>query len=272
MPGWNKPCEVEDFADPAMADAIRRIFPDDCDYGAYRKHWEIAMAVRAAATLLPAARRKVAVGVGAGKEASSFYLTHLFDEVIATDLYRTPAWPLDSPPDMLHHPERYAGGTPFVPGRLRVQHMDGRALEFADAAADFLYSSGSIEHFGTFDDIRRAASEMGRVLRPGGIIAISTELCVRGQAGYLQPDTLLLSMDMLQDLIVRPSGCLPVDELRSTLSAATLAHPVAFAFAARDRVRMHQSGSRRWSQYPHIVIEDGDRAWTSYHLTLRKPQ
>ena len=102
------------------------------------------------------------------------------------------------------------------------------------------------------------------------VIAISTELCVAGDAGYLQPDTLLLDVRMLRELIVEPSGCRPVDELCPSPSRATLAAPVHFGAAGLDRVQMHYSGRRHWSQYPHIVIQDGTRAWTSFHLTLRK--
>src|SRR5262245_44423892 len=112
MPNWNKACEIEDFADAAIAGAIRRVFPEEAGNGAYRKHWEIAMAGLAAETLLPPERRVRALGVGAGKEATLFYLTNIFEEVVASDLYHSTAWPLDSPAGMLTHPERYARGMP----------------------------------------------------------------------------------------------------------------------------------------------------------------
>ena len=41
-------------------------------------------------------------------------------------------------------------------------------LEFEDGSFDAVFSLSSIEHFGSWADIRRSAEEIGRVLRPGG--------------------------------------------------------------------------------------------------------
>jgi SAM-dependent methyltransferase len=275
---WNKPCEVEDFHQPEMASALRALFPREAVASAewprgaeYRKHWEICMVMLAMQAFLEPERRQFALGVGAGTEATTFLLTHHFRWVFATDLYATADWSGDSPPNMLTQPANYAGGFPFQNRRLVVQHMDARQIQHEDATFDLVYSCGSIEHFGTREQIRQAAGEMGRVLKPGGIIAISTEFCVRGAPGYVEKDTLLLSQLDLVELIVEPSGCTPVDALCFNISAATLNQPVVYADALRDRVRMLQGRQTAWSQYPHIVIDNGERAWTSYHLTLRKP-
>ncbi len=278
MTFWNKPCEVEDFSDAALAGVIRRVFPREAAKAGdwprgreYRKHWEIGMAVLAAETFLAEGRRGFALGIGAGTEATSFYLTNIFRWVFATDLYLSPDWPQDSPKAMLSEPGRFAGGTPFRRTRLVVQHSDARDVPHEDETFDFIYSCGSIEHFGTREQIRRAAAEMGRVLRPGGVVAISTEYCARGAPGYLVSDTLLLGPDDMRELIVEPTGCAPVDELRFDVSEATLRGAVRWADAIRDRVRMQHEPDMPWSQYPHILMDDGRRAWTSYHLTLRKP-
>ncbi|HEX3558790.1 MAG TPA: class I SAM-dependent methyltransferase [Pyrinomonadaceae bacterium] len=274
---WNKPCEVEDFADPALAGVMRRVFPRDAAAAdwprgrEYRKRWEVAMAVLAAETFLGEGRRGCALGVGAGTEATSFYLTNLFRWVFATDLYASAGWPQDSPPAMLSEPARFADGTPFRLRRLVVQHMDARELSHEDETFDFIYSCGSVEHFGTREQIARACAEMGRVLKPGGVIAISTEFCARGESGYLVSDTLLLGAEDLRELIVKPTGCAPLDELRFKVSEATLGAPVPWEDAIRDRVNMQHRPDMAWSQYPHILLDDGLRAWTSYHVTLRKP-
>lgn len=278
MIAWNKPCEIEDFSDPLLAGVIRAVFPrqaavaDDWPRGReYRKQWEIGMAVLAARTFLPESRRQFALGIGAGTEATSFALTHDFRWVFATDLYAGTEWQQDSPPAMLFAPERFAYETPFRKRRLVVQQMDARNLDHEDGTFDFIYSCGSIEHFGTRKQIRQASVEMGRVLSPGGIIAISTEYCARGAPGYLVHDTLLLGPGDLRELIVEPSGCTPVDELRFDVSEATLRTAVRRQDALRDRVRMQHDPHLPWSQYPHMVLHEDDRAWTSYHLTLRKP-
>ncbi len=278
MKAWNKPCEVEDFSDPALAAVMRRVFPRESASAEgwprgreYRKHWGVALAVLAAETFLGEGRRGLALGVGAGTEATSFYLTNLFRWVFATDLYAAACWPYDSPASMLSEPARFAGSTPFRPARLVVQHMDARALAHEDETFDLIYSCSSLEHFGTRDEIRRACAELGRVLKPGGLVAVSTEFCARGEPGYLVSDTLLLGREDLRELIVEPTGCEPVDGLRFEVSEATLAGAVGWESAVSDRVRMMRGAGSDWSQYPHVLLDDGVRAWTSYHLTLRKP-
>src|SRR5258708_21317212 len=79
----NKACEIEDFRDPELAGLIRDIFPHiAATSGACfpagsedRKHWEIAMSVRVLrhhGALRPDA---TLLGVGAGCELTSSYLT-----------------------------------------------------------------------------------------------------------------------------------------------------------------------------------------------------
>jgi SAM-dependent methyltransferase len=53
----------------------------------------------------------------------------------------------------------------FQRNALRCAVSDVRALPFADASFDAIYSMGTIEHF---DETERAVHEMARVLKPGG--------------------------------------------------------------------------------------------------------
>src|SRR5262245_37680638 len=84
MLGYNKVCEYEDFADPGLAETIRDVFRHEVKYftpefpkGAeYRKYWEIGMSVRALRTFGALRPDAVMLGVGAGTEATVFYLTN----------------------------------------------------------------------------------------------------------------------------------------------------------------------------------------------------
>jgi SAM-dependent methyltransferase len=276
----NKPCEIEDFSNPELAAVMREIFPEEARADPawprgreWRKHWENSMAVLAMLRELPRERRQLALGVGAGTEATSFYLTNHFRLVLATDLYgRSADWMEDAPPGMLFQPEVYAQSTPFQRKRLVVQNMDARRIEREDDTFDFIYSSSSIEHFGDRDEIRQAAREMGRVLKPGGVMAISTEICLEGRAGWLSGNTRIFSPADIRELIIAPSGCVPVDGPCFRISEATLACPVKFNEALEDLARQRKKLQSGWSRYPVVVLRQDRLCWTSYHLTLKKPQ
>ncbi|HEX3873515.1 MAG TPA: glycosyltransferase, partial [Solirubrobacteraceae bacterium] len=178
---------VEHFAHPALAPLLREIWQPvaNLDYGwtpahPDRKSWEVAMAVRALRdhdVLRPDAD---VLGVGAGIEATVFVLTRHVGRVFATDLYLTPGdWGHTATTGMLTDPQRFwAGG--FDRRRLVVQHMDALDLQHPDGAFDGVFSSSSIEHFGDLDDVSRAMDEIHRVLRPGGVVSLSTEFRLDG--------------------------------------------------------------------------------------------
>ena len=48
--------------------------------------------------------------------------------------------------------------------RLVVQHMDALDLRYEDESFDGIFSCGSIEHFGSLENVAVAAGEMARVL------------------------------------------------------------------------------------------------------------
>jgi glycosyltransferase involved in cell wall biosynthesis len=278
----NRACTLKDFAQPALRDVLRDVFADEAArHGEgfpagreWRKQWEVAMAVRAleAGGVLHAEAHLL--GVGAGIEVTSYYLARRAGRVIATDLYVQPgAWQADAPPAMLHAPERFA---PFdyPRERLRALPMDGRRLAFADESFDGIFSSSSIEHFGGYDDVAESAYEMGRVLRPGGVLTLSTELEIYGPPEWPQwPGLLLFRKPDLLHYIVEASGLEPLDELDLTVSAPTVEGwwPLA-AYVGEVGPGEGSRGPRGgWSHYPHVVLWHENRLFTSVHLALRKP-
>ncbi|MBI4393411.1 MAG: class I SAM-dependent methyltransferase [Euryarchaeota archaeon] len=278
---FNKPCELEDFSHPDLLGVLERtqahyMRPYQPGWPAgfeYRKPWEIGMAILAAEKLLSRGERGFALGVGAGREPTIFNLTHLFRWVFATDLYLAPgAWAADAAPQMLQSPETVY---PYIKSnnrRLVTQHMDGRELRYEDETFNFVFSSSSIEHFGDWKDVERAASEMGRVLKPGGVLTLSTEYRIKGPPGGIGlPGFLVFDLAELKKLIIDPSGCRPVDDLQETISPRTLERPVRFQEAIDDGERMARGEQVGYSRYPHIVLEHEGYSWTSYHLALRKP-
>lgn len=231
----------------------------DCTY---RKQWEVQMTLATLKNFKVASSKKRILGVGAGKEATIYHLTTMAGQVVATDLYQDAGmWADHAPADMLTEPEKYAPlGVKVDPARLIVQHADMRFLPFDDLSFDGVFSSGSIEHVGSFDDVAAAASEIGRVLKVGGIASISTEFKVWG-SGFGWPGVLLFDKDKLYEYLIKPSGLTPVDEPRLDVHEDTITNaPALERLVAGD-----------WPDIEMAVrSQTHNFLFTSVHLALRK--
>jgi SAM-dependent methyltransferase len=268
---YNSACELEDFAHPELVAVLRDIYADEVERSATfpagaerRKHWEVAMSVRALRDFGALRPDAELLGVGAGSETTVFYLTRHARRVVATDLYLAPGvWEREAHPLMMVAPERLSP-IPFELERLEVLHMDGRRLRFPDNSFDGIFSSGSIEHFGDFEDIAASAYEMGRVLKPGGVLTLSTELLLEGPPGSIGwPGVVLFSAASLRRSIIEASGLEPVDEPDLTVSLPTRA-------TARPLVEMIAELERGRESFPHLILQHDGQLFGSVHLTLRK--
>jgi SAM-dependent methyltransferase len=281
MINHNRVCNLGDFADETLRGVIREIFahelplfPDDYPDGvADSKQWEIAMAVRALrdlGALRPDARL---LGIGAGTEATTFFLSRQVHQVVATDIYAGAGpWADVAPSGFLVEPRLFAGEVPCDPQHIVPLHQDARALDLPDEEFDGVFSSGSIEHFGSLAFVANAAYEIGRVLKPGGIAAIATEFKVAGppDGDGWDPSVILFSPEKLQRWIVEASGLEPVDVLDTTLSDETLS-------VRRDLLDFLDSAKRvthpaqKIGVYPNLILYHEGYLFCSVHLALRKP-
>ena len=285
---FNAVCEFEDFAHPELSATIRHVFQHEVAHftpafpqGAeYRKYWEVGMSVLALRQLGALRPDANILGVGAGTETTIFYLTNHVGRVFATDLYLGAGrWDQSAPWYMLVSPDRFAP-YPFCRERLVVQHMDGRLLDYPDSTFDGIFSSGSIEHFGSMQSIASSAYEMGRVLKPGGVMTVSTEYRISGPVGGDGWDGMrFFSPEALQRYIVDASGLQPVDEFEGDLSEATMSSQRELSFYQRETDRALAKHGRFprvaevvWSTYPHLVLSDSGYVFGSVHLTLRKTE
>ena len=97
-----------------------------------------------------------------------FWLANRVGKVVATDIYGEGIFSgLEADRTMLNDPASFSP-YPYRESHLEARHMDAKQLEFEDGSFDAVFSLSSIEHFGSWADIRRSAEEIGRVLRPGG--------------------------------------------------------------------------------------------------------
>jgi SAM-dependent methyltransferase len=205
------------------------------------------------------------LGVGAGREATVFWLTKHVGRVFATDLYLTddPWSTTDSDWEMLVNPERFYSED-WNPRRLVVQHMNGLELRYEDDTFDGIFSSSSIEHFGELEDARRSVEELYRVLRPGGVLAISTEFRLQGPPpGH--PGVLMFDESELRSLFVDGLAWELADPLVTSISEETLRTEV-------DQLEvLEEFKAGRENRHPHIVLRKDPHLWTSVHLALIKP-
>jgi SAM-dependent methyltransferase len=294
--GYCKLCELADFRDPDLRELIRDMAgvgsdrPDYPEGEEHRKPWEVAMSARALRDFGALREDAEILGVGAGSEATIFWLTRHVKRVFATDLYLTEdSWSeLDSGAGMLHAPERETT-LDWNPRRLVVQHMDALDLRYEDDSFDGIFSSGSIEHFGALDSIHKSVEEMYRVLRPGGVAALATEFRLAGPPPGL-PGTVLFDEAELCQVLLDGLDWQLASPLDFSISDQTTAAPVDF-----DRlVEIHMAEPSIWMKlqdllgrkvepppptavrhlptpYPHIVLRKDDYLWTSVHVTLIKP-
>ena len=177
--GFNKVCHLEDFEAPELLEVLRDVYrhqvtpaqphwPTGIEEG---KHWGTAMAVRALRPFGAVRPDASLLTVGGGSDAALFYLTNHVKEVFATDLYLADTATVQEPPSaMLLNPEGQAPSEADV-RRLIVQHMDGRWLRFAANTFDGIFCSLPGDQYGGLQDVAHACYELGRVLKPGGVLA-----------------------------------------------------------------------------------------------------
>lgn len=237
----------------------------------HRKTWECLMAYRtimdhsavvdAGMTLHESAE---VLGVGAGKEPTIFWLTR-HARVFATDLYAFNYW--EAAQQMLIDPAAFAPAKPAPNLRnLVVQHMDMTELRYPDESFDAVFSSSSVEHVGGLEDVARAMREIGRVLKPGGVAALSTEFKLDGPDGHGWPGVLVFDEAALYEHVIEPSGLEPVDDLDLDIDGETLATAIELT-DYMARVRRGED-----APLPHVVLQHQGYTLTSVHLALRKAE
>lgn len=250
-PPVNKVCRTADAGDPLW----RRGY-DDLGFSPnpdvfHRKIWEFNQALYGLRTLNRLAPEATALGIGCGHEEFMYFLANRIRRVIATDLYEGEWIGGESDADVLTHPAKYA---PFKyrEDHLEVRRMDALALEAADQSVDFVFCLSSIEHFGSRGDKLTALREMHRILKPGGVAVLTTEV-VLNRLGwgdqYFPIETLLALVGEARFTIDQP----PDLRVEQEFAARPLALPME-TFVA-----------------PHVVLRNFNTIYTSVALFLTKP-
>jgi len=247
----NKLCRAADARNPGWARGFADLsFPSAPDIF-HRKIWEfnqVLYGLRALGRLTPEA---TALGIGCGHEELMYFLATRLKTVTATDLYRGGYLGDEGVTDVLDHPDKYA---PFryPEDRLRVLRMDALDLKFEDGTFDIVFCLSALEHFGSAADKRRALREMRRVLKPGGVAALTTEL-ILNRLGWRRD---FFKVDDLTALVAE-AGFVMSGPLDLAVEEEFAYPPVAFPHEV--------------FRTPHVVVRLFHTIFTSLSLFLLKP-
>jgi SAM-dependent methyltransferase len=168
----NRLCDISDWK--TYAGGLFDVF-QDLGEGTYihRKSWEYAMCIYGLKTLGVVKPDSIALAVGAGHERPLFYFANKIKKMIATDLYSSRDSDADN--DMLKNPEKFAP-FPYRKDHLEVYQMNGTDLKFGNNSFDFAFTLSAIEHFGSREDIKKTMAELFRILKPDGVLCLTTEV------------------------------------------------------------------------------------------------
>jgi SAM-dependent methyltransferase len=127
----------------------------------------------------------IGLGVACGTEPLIYHFARHTRHLFVSDRYGM-GWKC-APFKMLTRPEKFAP-YPYPADRLTVLQMDASALLLPDNSLDFVYSVGSLAHFGGTKAALVHLREAARVLKPNGVLAFSTELIIYGGTGSVAPE------------------------------------------------------------------------------------
>ncbi|HWF35388.1 MAG TPA: class I SAM-dependent methyltransferase [Solirubrobacteraceae bacterium] len=285
-----KLCDLPDFDDPELLAAVRDILPErDPRTHIERKVWEFAMLAMFLEELDLLTEDTEALSVGAGDERIAFWLANRIGRVVASDVYGEGAFSgNEADPSMLEDPRAHAP-FPYREDHLEVLWMDARELKFPTDSFDVVFTLSSIEHFGSPADIAKSASEIGRVLKPGGHAVIVTECLVRHHpldTATAEVAKRILSLNRrmpgarpgrrvaLADMftprelirhIVRPSGLNLMQPLDTAISPQSWDN---LTVCSPDGRLLPKTGEK----YPMVLMQLRRSVFTSVCLILEKPR
>ncbi len=250
---FNKLCGMAEMKNLEWRKALRDLDLFRKNVPFHRKAWEFGHGVYGLRKLNRLPPNAVALGVGSGHETILYFLANRIQKVVATDLYEGNFAGAEASPHMLHHPDMFAPFH-FRKSHLQVLAMDARKLDFPSGSFDFVFSFSSIEHFGSRLDAIAALREMFRVLKPGGVAVVTTELILNrlGRAkGFFRRAE-------VEQVFQRMTGFrLVSDEIDYRVERRFIRSPADFRGQP--------------SAKPYVVLKRGLTLFTSILLFLQKP-
>jgi SAM-dependent methyltransferase len=268
--GLNRLCNIEDWNDPELVAAIQRLlphfvraYPGFPTKREHRKHWEYAHVVTGLEQLGAVRPDSWLLSVAGGHEEPAYELTNHVRWMFLVDLYGAGGFKgAEAQETVLTNPDAFET-VPYNRNRLVVQYMNALDLRFEESTFDGAFCLSSVEHFGGFIGAVKGLQEMHRVLKPGGIAAITTECIVNGQPALDVPGLMLFTPELIEQLSRSVPGLEPVEPISFSISESSLATAFPLERAIEGAKTYH-------TDYPHIVVELQGRYFTSVALFFCK--
>lgn len=250
----SKLCDLADWDDAEFAllgTAIMGTSPDS--NFRHRKLWEFTKLVQALQALDLCTPNSIGLSVAAGHERVLYYLARYVRQIIATDVYGDSDFSQhEANSQVLTSGDRYA---PYDYPRERLQflYMNALKLDFPEGLFDFAFCLSSIEHFGGVRNAAQAIREMGRVVKPGGLVFVTTDCTLNG---YVTNE--VFSRKQIQTLVAENSDLRLLAPISWEVSDGSLQHVLNMR---RDDLAVS----------PHLNLRLFASVFTSISLVLQKP-
>lgn len=132
--------------------------------------------------------------------------------------------------------------------------MNATQLDYAPDTFDFAFTLSSIEHYGSRENSHRAMVEMQRVVKPGGIVCVATELILNGK----HHDEYFTLNELQRVIIETPGLKLAGGDPDLRISRSLVENPIELDVETNFHIS------------PHIVLKHGEVVWTSVMLFFQK--
>jgi SAM-dependent methyltransferase len=185
-----KVADIEDWQQPEFQETASQLQLNR----KVRKTWEFIQVYNGLKELGLLDGNAHAIGLGVGHEPLIYAFTNVCQSVIATDLYDSQTWATAS---MATQQVYGKNGFPYERDRLTVRHMDMTKIAYPDASFDFVWSCCSIEHVNNFAELHQVFAEIHRVLKPGGVAALTTEFNPTDSPSY-EPNMLFTDVHWIE--------------------------------------------------------------------------
>lgn len=172
-----KIADITDWQDPEFQETANLLYCGGKD----RKAWEFIQVYRGLNQLGLLNGETQILGLGVGHECLIYAFTNVCRQVVATDLYESQEWATAA---MAVNDVYERNPFPYQRDRLTVQHMDMTQIEFPNNSVDAIWSCCAVEHVNNFRDLHQVYREIHRVLKPGGVAALTTEFNITDRPSY----------------------------------------------------------------------------------------